>query len=207
MSQPPTFQELLDWVDGVLDEEHSADVTARASAHAAEVEDSLTWIREFRESAALMPLQEPPPEVGAAARQAFRQLRTPWLGGDDATRLDLTHDSRTAPLAGVRAGQSSATADVHLELRGPGVSVSLDVTTGGSAGLTITGVVTIDPAASDEAESAVAVVLSSGPTELRTAAVDSDGHFAAAVEESFDRLDVVTSERRLGVSITSIGRA
>ena len=63
MSTPPTFTELVDWVDGRLDQQQAADVESRVATGGEETSATVDWIREFKAAAELMPLVAPPEHV------------------------------------------------------------------------------------------------------------------------------------------------
>jgi hypothetical protein len=99
----PTFTELLDWLEGRLDDARSADVADRVEHGDRATGEAVAWIRSFLEAAGSMPLQAPPPEVRSAVRGLIDEQLAPWAEGEyrDAVRA---YDSRTVRATGTRAG-------------------------------------------------------------------------------------------------------
>ncbi|QYJ02984.1 hypothetical protein KUV85_11630 [Nocardioides panacisoli] len=184
----PTFRELADWIDGRLDDERAATVAAYVASGDADTRDAVAWLREFKQAAGLLPLQAPPPEVGEAARDAFRQLRTPR--GVDPRWFTVRFDSRLAPAAGIRT-TGTAPASFHLDLEGHGLTVSVDLTRVDETHLDVDGAIRGADADASRTSRPVAVVFLAAGEELATVPVDRRGHFATRVPVEVDELRVV----------------
>lgn len=101
---PPSFAQLLDWVEGRLTRHDAGLIEQRVEVGDVATRQSLDWIETFRSVALANPLPEPPPAVRQRLLQSFdrRHGRSP-----DIERLaaELSFDSRDdAALVGVRGG-------------------------------------------------------------------------------------------------------
>ena len=203
MSRPLTFTELVDWIDGRLDDERAADVAARIAADdTVETAAALEWIREFKAAAALMPLAVPPEHVRTSVRAAFRRLRAPWAGSSDDLHLDF--DSRFAPLAGVRSGSGSSDL-FHLDFSTVGLAVSLDITPLSGNELLISGAVTGPEHVDEPTTTDWGVVFNSGGAPRRTTAADRAGRFSTQVPDDVDEIWIVSAARRVRAELSLAG--
>lgn len=191
----PTFNELVDWIDGRLEEAAAADMASRVAASGPDVIDTVSWIRSFREAAATMPLQKPPEDVSARIRAAFRELRGPMSGPVD--ELELEFDSRMSPIAGVRS--TGHTESFHLDFGSEDLSISLDVSPHTEGDLLVRGTVSgegrdtnIDRPLEDDLG---LVFTSSGETQ-RTTRLDRNGGFTVQVPADVNEVWVLSATRR-----------
>lgn len=210
MSRPLTFTELVDWVDGRLDDERAAEVASRVAEDGTpETAAALEWIREFKAAAALMPLVAPPEHVRSSVRAAFRRLRAPWAGSADDLHLDF--DSRFAPLAGVRS--AGGPSDLfHLDYSSVGIAVSLDISPLAGNELLVSGTVTGAMTGAEVAEPVDGrtptdwgVVFNSGGEPRRTTAADRAGRFSTRVPDDVDEIWIVSAARRVRAELSLAG--
>lgn len=191
----PTFNELVDWIDGRLEESASAEMATRVAAAGPDVIDTVSWIRSFREAAAKMPLQKPPEDVSARIRAAFRQLRGPLSGPVD--ELELEFDSRMSPVAGVRS--TGYEESFHLDFGGDDLSVSIDISPHTGGDLLVRG--TISGEGRDEdadrlLEADLGLVFTSSGETRRTTRLDRNGQFMVQVPADIDEVWVLSATRR-----------
>ncbi|WNV76022.1 hypothetical protein [Geodermatophilus sp. DSM 44513] len=119
------FRDVVDWVDGGLDDQRAARVAAAVAADP-ELQAAAAWYRSFRAASARMTLESPPQQVHDALLHRFAALHPPAPGFLERVRAVISFDSATAQLAlGVRAADTgvgrhvvveSATVDVALDL-------------------------------------------------------------------------------------------
>jgi hypothetical protein len=169
----PTFTELLDWLEGRLDDAAGADVADRVAHGDRETTEAVEWIRSFLEGAAKMPLQRPPAEVSAALRRVVAEHVAPWAPGD-YTEAALAYDSRTTRMAGTRADHSSSDDVFHLVFETDLGQVVLDVMPVPGDGVDVQGSVAEQLRGRDLP---TRVVLTSERVVRRTATCDRDGQF------------------------------
>jgi len=102
--EPPTFEELLDWIEGRLTRQASRSMTARVGVAGPTTRRSVQWIEDFMALARTNPLPTPPPAVRQRLRHIFEQHH--GRGVEPRTVLaTLALDSRDdVVLAGVRGG-------------------------------------------------------------------------------------------------------
>jgi hypothetical protein len=202
----PTFAELLDWLEGRLDDAQSADVADRV-AHGTEATGAaVDWIRSFLESARSMPLQTPPPEVRAAVRRVIDEHLTPWVPGDYSDAA-VAYDSRTERATGTRSEPGDGGSDIYhlifgtefgqivldvliadngVDLRGSVPQVLVDLVGGGPT----------------------RVVLTSDRVVRRTAVCSPDGLFTFFdVPSGIDEMWVEHGETRIRASVHLHARA
>lgn len=198
MNRPPTFTELVDWVDGRLDEPRAADVSERAASGGPETEDALAWIHEFKAAAALMPLANPPERVRASLRASFRQLRAPWAGAADELSLDF--DSRLAPVAGVRS-TATLSGPFHLDFSSAGFRVSLDVSPLVGDEVLVNGALSSDGVLGTD----LGIVFTSDGQPRRTTTADRSGRFSTQVPTDIDEIWIVSATHRGRASLNLTG--
>lgn len=105
----PRFTELLDWVEGRLDDDRARAV-AEYVATDDEAAHTVEWLEGFLHDARLMPLHQPPPELSARLRAAFVGYHHPRQP-DEWSDATLLYDTRK-PAVGMR---STGTVDgIHL---------------------------------------------------------------------------------------------
>jgi hypothetical protein len=123
----PSFEQLLDWVDGRLSPIDGEEMARRVAAADAETQTLAAWLRAFRQVSETTVLARPPAELRQRLRQQFKAEH----GRPDFFRrlvASLTFDSsRQWAAAGVRsaAGQgqqrqllySTEVADIALNLQ------------------------------------------------------------------------------------------
>lgn len=134
-SESPTFERLLDWLEGRLSSAESQAITAQVAADAT-VQADVAWLRAFLELGATIVWEEPPPTVHTAlVRHFVEQHKTaqpaPTPAEPSVTLWQrlvaaLTFDSHLQPgLAGVRGAEqprtrqliyNSTVADIALNL-------------------------------------------------------------------------------------------
>lgn len=126
----PEFGTLLDWLEGRLDPDAAGRVEAAVAVAGPHTLATVAWLREFLETAAALPLREPP----AIVRQSLIQYFCRWsraraeLGQRPLElRASLLFDSRQdLALAGVRSAAGSDEA-VHLAYTAEAGDLLLDV--------------------------------------------------------------------------------
>jgi hypothetical protein len=178
MSEQPSFTELLDWLEGRLDDRQSADVADRVEHADQTTSENVDWIRNFLASSRSMPLESPAPEASAAIRAAVQERLTPWVPGAyaDAT---LVYDSRTAAAAGgtraaPTAGDKNDQDVYHLIFETEIGRVVLDVMRNADGGVDVQGSLPQNAANGDVFPR---VVFTSDLTVRRTATCDQHGQF------------------------------
>ncbi len=120
-----TFEDVVDWVDGLLDARAAAAVEEAVAADA-QLAATAAWLRSFRSAASGRSLERPPPEVRDMLMQRFALYRpSPALPLQRVT-ASVVFDSATAgPESGVRAVAGSTAR--HLALESPSLDIALDL--------------------------------------------------------------------------------
>jgi hypothetical protein len=202
-SEQPTFTELLDWLEGRLDDRQSADVADRV-AHADEsTAETVAWLRSFLDSARRMPLQAPPAEASAALRTAVRERLTPWDPGEYVDAA-LVYDSRTAEAAGgTRAGltpEDKHDRDVyHLIFDTEIGRVVLDVMRNVDGGVDVQGSLSQNAPNGDVLPR---VVFTSNFTVRRTATCDQRGQFkVSGLPSGTDEMWIMDDRTRVRAAV------
>lgn len=129
MSQP-SFATLIDWLEGRLDTDESARVSARLAAGDGRTRSAVRWLQDFLGMARAFPAPEPPPIV----RQNLRQHFLRWHKAQEALRAGpllveaaLLFDSRQdLAVAGVR-GAAETDEAYHLAYTTAGCDLVVDV--------------------------------------------------------------------------------
>lgn len=191
----PTFNQLVDWIDGRLDETAAAEMAARVATAGPDVLDTVTWIRSFREAAAKMPLQKPPEDVSSRIRAAFRQLRGPLSGPFED--LELEFDSRMSPVSGVRS--TGFEESVHLDFGCDDLSVSIDISPESGGELLVRGTISGEGRDENEdrtLEADLGLVFTSSGETRRTTRLDRNGQFMVQVPADIDEVWVLSATRR-----------
>lgn len=172
------FATLLDWLEGRLDDDNAASVTARVAAGDERTSRIVGWLRGFLDTARMLPLHEPPPIV----RQSLRQHFARWK----RVQGELGHQPREVPVpllfdsrqdlapAGVRAGADGSDV-IHLAYSGDEGDVLLDVYDLGGGQARIDGqVLPADPQGAPVFEARI----SGAGFEVRTRDGDELGRFS-----------------------------
>lgn len=119
------FRDVVDWVDGRLDEGADARVAA-AVAEDAGLQAAAEWYRTFRRASSRMPLESPPQEVHDELVRRFAALRPSAPGFLERVRGAIAFDSATAMLAlGVRAADTGVAR--HLVVQSGPADIALDL--------------------------------------------------------------------------------
>lgn len=173
----PEFELLVDWVEGHLDADASAEVSAAVSADHPEATTSVEWLQEFLRLTRAMPLHEPPPII----RQHLVRYFTRWSRARaalDSPRLELRasllFDSRLdlAPV-GVR-GANDVEGSVHLAYTTDYADLVLDVSHLGSDLVRLDGQVLL----TDDSQAHIFEAATTGPSgNRRTIDGDALGRF------------------------------
>ncbi|MGH2524401.1 MAG: hypothetical protein ACRDH2_17985 [Anaerolineales bacterium] len=115
-SHPPSFAQLLDWLEGRLSEEEARALAEQLQTADEATRADLAWLREFHQARQDVKLTVPPPRVREALKRRFADYagarRPPgsfrrWLAA-------LTFDSRTR--LGVVGLRSAATEGLQRQL-------------------------------------------------------------------------------------------
>lgn len=119
-----SFDVLVDWVEGRLDTNKSAEVERAVAAADSSVRADIEWIHRFIEAGQSMPMIDPPEEVKHSVRDAFARRTSPWAAGAfvDTTLIFDSHASVSA--AGMRSKNS--TRSRHLIFQADDHEVSLE---------------------------------------------------------------------------------
>lgn len=200
MTTPPTFNELLDWVDGRLDDTASAEMADRLATAGPDVTETVAWIRSFRETAAKMPLQKPPEEVSTRSRALFRHLRGSLSGAVDD--LELEFDSRMSPVAGVRS--TGFQQSFHLDFGSDDLSVSIDISPHADGELLVRGTISgegRDEHADKPLEADLGLVFMTSGETRRTTTLDRNGRFTVQVPDDINELWVLSATRRVRATL------
>jgi hypothetical protein len=116
-SERPDFQELVDWIDGRVDDPAAARIAAWVESGDPHTCRMVDWLCGFMATARALPLHAPPPLVRQNLNQYFKHWSRGRAAGPRPTRLfeaRLLFDSRRdVALAGARAATDS-TASVHM---------------------------------------------------------------------------------------------
>ncbi len=118
-SQQPSWEQLLDWVEGRLSEQDAALVAAQAAAAGQELSTDVAWLNAFVRLQRAIVLEEPPPQVRSNLVAQFadhvQKKRATARKDETAPGLfqrliaTLTLDSGLQPLAaGLRSTDASA---------------------------------------------------------------------------------------------------
>ena len=110
-SSQPTFEILLDWLEGRLDGAQAAQVSAQVAEGDNRTRTTVRWLQGFLATARRFPAPEPPPIIRQHLRQHFRR----WCTARAAMRAEprrvdatLLFDSRQdLVLAGFRGGDET----------------------------------------------------------------------------------------------------
>lgn len=94
-------EQLLDWLEGRLDQVQAAEVAARAAAAGPATQRRIRWMQAFTSASRSMVIEEPPADLHATL---LRQFRPPTSGPLAQLHAALSFDSARQPVAiGVRA--------------------------------------------------------------------------------------------------------
>lgn len=107
--EPPSFSQLLDWLEGRLDGESARLLESRLAEADVTTEADLSWLRQFLDIAETARTEEPPPEIRENLARAFLEFRQErkTAGLFERLKATLSFDSLSQPaLAGVRSVQS-----------------------------------------------------------------------------------------------------
>ncbi len=172
--QPPSFEELLDWIEGRLDTSDAAAMAARVEVADEETRRTVAWIERFMEQGRAMPLPTPPPIVRQRLRQVFKAHSEPPLTVETIL-TGLVFDSRKGrELVGVR-GPASTDDRFHLGFECAEGYVMLDVA----------------PAAGGEMDIDGQVLLASiGPPVFDAVARHAAGDRSSSLGDTFGRFSL-----------------
>jgi hypothetical protein len=191
----PSLATLLDWLEGRLDSEQAAQVSARVAEGDSRTRASVQWLQGFLATARAFPAPAPPPIV----RQNLRQHFVRWSKARAALRADpqlvdatLLFDSRQdLALAGVRGGDEAEEA-YHLAFTTDVADLVLDVRRIGEGQVRLDGQVLLG----DPSSAPVFAASAAGPGfTARTIDGDELGRFTLpAVPVGRCRLEVSNGE-------------
>lgn len=167
----PTFTEILDWVEGRLTGAREQTV-ARAIASDDRAAQTAAWIAEFIDTAAVMPLEQPPAELSERLRDLFVGQRQSAPEGWSQARL--LHDTRGSAMTGTRAAGVSE--DTHLAFVSDAGRFVVEVRRAGAGLVNLTGLLLLDPGAG----SPVDLTLLEAGVVRRMSRVEPDGRFHLA---------------------------
>jgi hypothetical protein len=200
----PTFTELLDWLEGRLDERRGAEV-ADLVAHAdPETAETVAWIREFLAAARAMPLRAPSPAASAALADAVRERLTPWAPGEYVD-AHLVYDSRTALGAGgtrdaLTGTRSTEEGVYHLVFDTEIGRVVLDVLDNPGGGVDVQGSLSQNRRNGDVL--LPRVVFTSNLTVRRTARCDRSGQFKVSdLPSEVDEMWIMDAAARVRAAV------
>jgi len=192
-----TFETVLDWVEGRLDEQAGEQVRLAVAADP-ELAALAQWIRTFQRAAAPLRLEAPPPAVRESLIQRFAARNPPPPSPVQRVRAVITFDSAlSAPVLGIRAGAPRGTR--HLVLESDQADVALDLYPEGQA-VRVEG--QLLPRA-DAASGAGVVELRRGEDLLAVVQADETGVFALPpVPRGEARLTAVLQTVHLSADLT-----
>ncbi len=169
--QPPSFEELLDWIEGRLDESDAAAMEARVEVADEETRRTAAWIEHFMDQSRAMSLPTPPPIVRQRLRQVFKSHSESQLSVETII-AGLVFDSRKGrELVGVR-GPASTDDRFHLGFECAEGYIMLDVA----------------PAADGEMDIDGQVLLAGiGPPVFEAVARHATGDRSSALGDEFGR--------------------
>lgn len=173
----PSFAMVLDWIDGRLDPITARAVESAVHTGGVDTQETVRWLRRFREVAEQFPLEDPPPIVAQRLQQYFEHRR-PGAGRQPISpvelRAELVFDSRAnRSLAGVRGAQAADDL-VHVAYQTPRADLVVDISRLSPQLFRLDGqLLPIDPAGA----SVVEVVARVAGTKVRSVDGDALGRF------------------------------
>ncbi|MCP3988162.1 MAG: hypothetical protein GY724_03745 [Actinomycetia bacterium] len=195
--QRPSFEELLDWIEGRLDPSDAAAMKARVDAADEETQRAVAWIECFLDRSRAMPLPAPPPIVRQRLRQVFKS-HFESRSSVETIIVDLVFDSREGrELVGVR-GPASTDDQFHLGFECADGYIMLDVARTGGEEMDIEGQVLLAGVGPPVFEA----VARHGARDRSSALGDTFGRFAlTAVPASISSLELSNGEMVLVVPL------
>ncbi len=185
----PSLTTLIDWIEGRLDDVEAARVGREVRRGDRTLAAEVAWLEGFRRTAAVLPLQDPPPLVRQRLGQHFeRWARSQTIQDQPDHELEalLVFDSRQDLIgAGARGGADTAEV-AHLAFSAGPVDLLLDIRYLGHGRVRIDGqALPHDPSSAPVFEASA-----EGPAfKQRTVDGDQLGRFTFAdVPESVTRL-------------------
>ncbi len=146
-AQTPSWEQLLDWVEGRLSTEEGAQVAAQLAATAHNIATDMAWLRAFSGLQRDVVLDEPPPQVHSKLLAQFdvhvQKKRTAATGQEGPGLMQrllatLTFDSGLQPLAvGLRTADASDTRQLIFSTAA--ADVMLNIQTTNAQGVTVNG--------------------------------------------------------------------
>ena len=135
-----SFQRLLDWIEGRLPADESAQIAQQVTHAEPEIRDLVAWLQAFQKLRQAVVLDRPPQEVRESLRRRFQEHCQEQRGPSLWQRLAgiLLFDSRMQPgLAGLRSPTAqvqprqliytSEVADLALHISQPPQQAGLDL--------------------------------------------------------------------------------
>lgn len=127
MSDPgqPQFHKLVDWVEGRLDQDESAEIARLVAISAADEKATVNWIRNFIAAGRSMPMATPPPELHNELEMAFLRRIAPWRPSqylDASLDFDSNNYGATSGMRSTEAPTSN-----HLIFDAGPVRLALDI--------------------------------------------------------------------------------
>ncbi|HYP43749.1 MAG TPA: hypothetical protein VEQ66_00940 [Propionibacteriaceae bacterium] len=198
----PSFPQLVDWVEGRLDQTTADGVSQAVVSGDPQTVAAVDWLREFLDLAQELPLHEPPPIIN----QNLRRYYARWSRARatlDHPRLELKasllFDSRLdlAPV-GVR-GPSDSEGLVHLAYTTDRADLVLDVSRVGGHVVRLDGQVLLN----DNAQAPIFEAVVTGPSGTkRTIDGDALGRFSLVdVPEDATELRVTNSDLAIKIAL------
>ncbi len=175
-----SFQRLLDWIEGRLSPEESAQVAQQVTQADQEIQDLVAWLQAFQKLRQAVVLDRPPQEVREALRHRFQEHCQEQRGPNLWQRLAgiLLFDSRMQPgLAGLRS-QTAPTQPRQLIYTSEVADLALHISqTPQQAGLDLHGQIFLLDESATSVQGFVAQLLQ-GETEMGLAMADDLGEFS-----------------------------
>lgn len=187
---PPSFAELVDWVEGRLDADEAARVSRELAQAGPAAREAVAWLREFVEASSATVFAEPPARIREALTSRFAEAtgsaEPPGLL--ERVRAALVWDSRRQPGLALARSVASPVTECHLVYRAAGIDVALDIYPLGTSWVQVAGQV-LPPA--DVISPVSSVRLMRHTHTLAMAPLDELGEF------SFARVQPGSYEMRL----------
>lgn len=192
-NERPRFTTLVDWLEGRLTAEESAQVAALVDEGDPETTETVDWIREFLDAARTLRLPAPPPELARRLRRVYSDHMSPWRD-DDFSDAELVYDDRLPSAAsGLRSAVSGDL--THLVFRCDLGRLVLDIYRTSPAEVDIRGYLALD---SDRGSGEAEVSVRQRGALCGAAHPAGDGEFeVCGVPDSIDELWVIHGDVKI----------
>jgi hypothetical protein len=190
MSRPPTFLELVDLLDGRLDETAAREVQQRVEDAGPETARTIAWIQKFKDDAGALRLPPVPERLSAQLRDLFPGFANPAATGDwsDAVLLSDTRDPAAA--AGIRG--ATLTESAHLAYSSDAGRFLVEVSPAGRGAVDVRGLLMLD------GDEQVDVALLAGGELQRATRARANGSFELlGLPATVDELWLTSGARRV----------